>query len=261
MTLDCLIDRSGNFSDVTVSHETYVDIEHCLLGHKQIRAQINGSRSPSAATPSHLSDSSNRISPTTSKDFLTDLGHVTDVFSHPQAFGQCSSFLSTSLKSAEQHETSSTSEAASRIARDDSGTAAAISSKLAAQMYGLDIFASAIQDQKGNTTRFLVIQKGVPSQWHFATKDDAKWKALVRFAINHESASALADALHVFKHHQLNLTSINSRPIRARPWHYIFLVECEYFGSSEKASQQIDVALTNLSQVTEGYKFLGKWRG
>lgn len=238
MTLDCLIDRSANFSDLTIACETFVDVNHCLLGRKQGGQSVG-----------------------TIKDFSTDLARMQDIYSHPQALGQCHEFLSKRLKSAREHETSSTSEAASKVAKIGASTAAAISSRLAAHMYGLDILASAIQDQKDNTTRFLVLQKDLPSEEDSRNEADTKWKALVQFTIDHESAGALADALHVFKDHTLNLTSINSRPSRARPWHYVFLAEVECFGTLTETSRLIKKALAHLGQVTEGHKYLGKWQG
>ena len=261
MTLDCLIDRSGSFSGITILCETYVDVNHCLLGRKQEEQNNGSAASSSSVKESVLPEAPSNNLPSTTKDCSTDQGQLQDVYSHPQALGQCHSFLSKHLKSARQHETSSTSEAASQVAKNGASTAAAISSRLAAHIYGLDILASAIQDQKDNTTRFLVLQNYHLVEGHSKSEADAKWKALVQFTIDHKSAGALADALHIFKHHKLNLTSINSRPSRARPWHYVFLVEFECFGTLTETSQQTDKALIHLSQVTEGHKYLGKWRG
>ena len=259
MTLDCLINRSGSFSDITISCETYVDVNHCLLGRKQEGQNIGSGASSSSVKGSVLPEAPFNDLPSTTEDCSTD--QLQDVYSHPQALGQCRSFLSKNLKSARQHETSSTSEAASKIAKTGASTAAAISSRLAAHVYGLDVLASAIQDQQDNTTRFLVLQKNLPLEETFKSEGDVRWKALVQFTIDHKSAGALADALHIFKDHKLNLTSINSRPSRARPWHYMFLVEFECFGTLPKTSQQTEKALIHLGQVTEGHKYLGKWRG
>ena len=259
MTLDCLIDRSGSFCDIAISCETYVNVNHCLLGRKQEGQNIASAAASSIVKGSVLPEAPFNDLPSTTIDCSSD--QLQDVYSHPQALGQCHSFLAKNLKSARQHETSSTSEAASKVAKAGASTAAAISSRLAAHMYGLDVLASAIQDQRDNTTRFLVLQKNLPAEDTLRSEGDVRWKALVQFTIDHKAAGALADALHIFKDHKLNLTSINSRPSRARPWHYMFLVEFECFGTLLETSQQIETALIHLSQATESHKYLGKWRG
>ena len=264
LTLDCLIDRQNSFPDVVVDGETFLDVRHCLLGHvasksgQNRRTRISPSTSPGRLTTRATSPFPD--APRTEPEI--DLQNVTDVYSHPQAFGQCRKFLSTYLKLAEQHEVSSTSEAASRVSLeklDTSATSVAIASKLAAQVHGLDLLATGIQDQDDNTTRFLLLRKGDVSVRNRQQDRRAKWKALLAFSINHELAGALADALHVFKAHHLNLTSINSRPSRERPWHYVFLVEFECIGESDENQIQIEQALQALNSKTEDHKCLGYW--
>lgn len=198
---------------------------------------------------------------------LTDLRHIKHIYTHPQAFGQSEAFLATYLKGAERHDVSSTSEAAKIVAKDPFGTAAAISSSLAAKVNGLDILAKGVQDVEENTTRFLVIQKGsinsenqslLPEELRLMEGSGSNRKALIAFSINHIVKGALANALFVFKNHGLNLTSINSRPSRIRPWHYIFMVEFE----GEKELEDPDALLTALKELdttTEGNKWLGCW--
>lgn len=192
---------------------------------------------------------------------LNALRYITDVYSHPQAFGQSENFLSTHLKGAERHEVTSTSKAASLVGEDTSGTAAAISSNLAADVHGLSVLAEAIQDREDNTTRFFIIHNSA-NRVRPEEESDAitKWKVLVAFSINHKAQGALAEALLVYKKHALNLTSINSRPSRLRPWHYTFLVEFECNGQFLEVKPQIDSALQDLSKVTEGYKCIGYWQ-
>jgi prephenate dehydratase len=100
----------------------------------------------------------------TSDSGLPDLSHLTKLYSHPQAWGQCTRFLSSSpqLKATERQDVSSTSRAAQLVAEDE--TSAAISSKLAAEEYGLDILREGIEDRKNNTTRFLVLRRGNPGE-------------------------------------------------------------------------------------------------
>ena len=264
-TLDLLIDKEEDFQDIHVCAEAYLDVQHCLLGHAyESRSHANGDP-----------QSSGSATPTTDIPFpreprskpLTDIRHIRRIYSHPQAFGQSEAFLSTYLKLAKRQEVSSTSEAAKFVAEDGSGEAAAIASRLAANVHGLSILAEGIQDVKNNTTRFLVIQKGPANPDHHEALPDTLHadsglkqdrKALVAFSIDHERKGALANALLIFRKHELNLTSINSRPSRIRPWHYIFLVEFE--GKEElKDPDLLDMALKDLGTATEGCKWLGCW--
>ena len=265
-TLDLLIDKEEDFPDIQVCAEAYMDVQHCLLGHSsKPKAACN-------AVPQPLSGSA---TPTMSIPFpreprskpLTDINHVKRVYSHVQAFGQSEVFLSTYLKFAKRHEVSSTSEAAKIAAQDQSGEAAAIASRLAADIHRMDVLAEGIQDVENNSTRFLIIQKGpvnpdhpglLPEKFHADPGIDQERKGLVAFSIDHEAKGALAKVLLVFKKHDLNLTSINGRPSRIRPWHYIFLVEFE--GKEElKNPDLLHLALEELDRDTEGNKWLGCW--
>ncbi|CAD6576721.1 MAG: hypothetical protein ASARMPRED_007844 [Alectoria sarmentosa] len=273
-TLDLLIDRAEDFPEIHVCGEAYMDVQHCLLGRVPTNPP-HGDRdtlsphSSGCATPTRTKP--NPREPRSKP--LTSLKHVQRVYSHPQAFGQCEAFLSTYLKGVERREVSSTSRAASIVAKGSeeedlpSGAAAAISSALAADVHGLTIMATDIQDVEDNTTRFLIIQKGpvnleyqgpLPPKLFAETGTKTKRKALIAFSINHGTQGALANALLVFKNHGLNVTSINSRPSRIRPWHYIFLVEVE----GKKVLEDPDLvrmALDELDTTTEGNKWLGCW--
>ena len=273
-TLDLLIDRAEEFPDIHVCGEAYIGVQHCLLG----RVQTNAAHEDRDTLSPH---SSGCATPTMTKPNpreprsrpLANLQHIQRVYSHPQAFGQCEAFLSTYLKGVERREVSSTSYAASIVAKgsqDDDlppGAAAAISSALAADVHALTIMATGIQDAEDNTTRFLIIQKGhvdledqglLPSELFVETGAETKRKALIAFSIEHETRGTLANALLVFKNHGLNITSINSRPSRVRPWHYIFLVEIE--GKKElEDPDHVRMALEALDTTTEGNKWLGCW--
>lgn len=272
-TLDHLIDRAEEFSDVHVCGEAYMDVQHCLLGHvapspthedrDTLSPHSSGCATPTRTKPNPREPRSKPV---------TSLKHIRRVYSHPQAFGQCETFLTTYLKGVERREVSSTSRAASIVAEGSeedlpSGATAAISSALAAEVHGLTIMATGIQDVEDNTTRFLIIQKGhvnledqglLPSKLFAETGTGIKRKALIAFSINHKMQGALANALLVFKNHGLNVTSINSRPSRIRPWHYIFLIEVE--GKTELEDPDlVRMALEELDTTTEGNKWLGCW--
>ena len=171
------------------------------------------------------------------------------------------------MKGIERQEVSSTSKAAEIVAADQSRSTAAISSKLAADIHGLSLLAEGIEDSEDNTTRFLILyktdEKMLPSSTDHSfdrqLSSPASFKSLVTFKVNHQSSGALAKALAVFGDHSVNLTSINSRPSREHPWHYVFLIEFE--GKREEdGSGKVNAALKALIDPTQGqWNFLGSW--
>ena len=258
-TLDLFADRQAQYSDVYVCGEAYLHVHHCLLGHATNKHSQNGSLSgeatPTYQTPAPMKP---RSQP------LKDIRHIKRVYSHAQAFGQCEAFLATYLKGVERQEVSSTSKAAELVSQDNMGFAAAISSRVAAQVHGLDVLAKGIEDRDDNTTRFFFLHHGpatadflYPDTLHNG-HDGSSWKTLVAFTIDQSLAGALADALMVFKTYSLNLTSINSRPSRISPWHYIFFVEFE--GQKVANGGQVNKALTDLAACTKDCRWYGSWR-
>ena len=262
-TLNFLIDREENFPDLTVSGEIYLNIEHCLLGYANSQTSNvdthSGTSTPTIDRPNPQKPNSRP---------LTNVDHVKHIYSHPQAFGQCKMFLSSYLKGAKHEDVTSTSKAAEIVAKDTSKATAAIASALAAEVHGLDVLAKSIQDRGDNQTRFFVLRKAtlnfndpvsMPKAKTFAESTGSeKWKTLVAFYINHHHSGALVHALQVYAIHGLNLTSINSRPSHVHPWHYVFLVEFE--GRREEDGKgQVNEALKELGERTQGWKWLGSW--
>lgn len=191
-----------------------------------------------------------------------DISHITRILSHPQAFGQCEKFLFTYLRGIECQEVASTSKAAEIAATDSTKTSAAISSSLAAGVYGLEFLANGIQDREDNTTRFFILRKGPGLDGLTALKQQPRrvlsWKTMVSLSIDHHISGALADALLTFKTFDLNLTSINSRPSRLRLWHYIFLIEFEGKRESDETGA-VNKALGELGKTTLGFRWIGSW--
>ncbi|KAM0190520.1 hypothetical protein ACHAPC_002686 [Botrytis cinerea] len=216
-TLELLADRHSLYKDVTICGEAYLDVSHCLLGYVSTADSpvMSGTCTPTTSTPSP-------VKPKTTP--LSSLNHIQRIYTHPQAYGQCEAFLGTYLKGVERLDVSSTSKAAEIVKADKSGTSAAIASSLAADIHKLDILAKGIEDRDDNTTRFLILRKGVDAS---ATKVDVAAKSMVTFTIDHRTPGALADVLDCFRRYQVNLTSINSRPTKVVPFQYIFFVEFE----------------------------------
>ncbi|KAI9817305.1 MAG: hypothetical protein M1832_004727 [Thelocarpon impressellum] len=241
-TLDLFADHHGACPDICVVGEVYLDIHHFLLGHDR------GESLDEAGTELGTKP-------------LRSVQHVKRLYSHPQAFGQCELFLSGYLKGVERHEVSSTSKAAEIVARDASGASAAIASEMAARAQKLTVLAEGIEDREDNTTRFLILRntsKGNCEDVTGVPMPKEHQKTLVSFTIDHRSPGALADALTVFKTHSLNLTSINSRPSRLEPWHYIFFVE--FHGSrTVDPDGTVGRALTDLEGVAKAWRWLGSW--
>ena len=250
-TLELLADRYSSYPDILVCGEAYLDVSHYLLGHKPRRAatdspSLSGTCTPTSSTPS---PSKPRSKP------LCSLNHIQRLYTHPQAFGQCETFLGAYLKGIERIDVSSTSRAAEMAKEDITGTSAAIASSLAAKVHGLDVLAKGIEDREDNTTRFFILRKGIDDAARMTT---AASKTLISFTIDHRSPGALADVLDCFRRYQLNLTSINSRPTKVVPFQYIFFVEFE--GSRlNDPDGRVEGALKGLKQYTHSWRWLGSW--
>ena len=261
-TLDLLIDRDAKYPDLRISGETYLPIHHCLLGHLAKDPAVKQEAPKSAFT-----SATKVLDP--NDPAIQKIQHI---YSHPQAFGQCDIFLSKYLQHAERHEVSSTSKAAQLVAADPSGTSAAIASRLAAEVHNLDFLASGTEDKDDNATRFFVLQRS-PSHISSSSTEPIPpspvpnpdynglipigRRSLIAFKVNHSQPGALAGALAVFEPHELNLTSINSRPSLEMPWHYTFLIEVDdHEGGS---GSTVADALKDLEKFTREPKFLGSW--
>lgn len=148
----------------------------------------------------------------------TKLEDIRTVYSHPQGILQCSKFL-------EKHPQivaktfASTSGSAKKVAEEGDKTQAAIASKRAAEIFGLDVIQESINFEKNNYTRFIVIS----NQKIFLSNAN---KISLSFEIKHE-AGALYNMLSSFYYNNLNLTKIESRPIENKSWEYRFFVDIE----------------------------------
>lgn len=144
-----------------------------------------------------------------------DLHSIKKIYSNPQVFGQCRSWIKSNLPSAELIEISSTARAAI-LARKEKHSAA-IASQLAADLYGLNVLCRDIEDIPHNVTRFLVIS----NKYAGRTGSD---KTSVMFAVK-DRVGALHDTLKAFKQNNINLTKIESRPSKKKPWEYYFFAD------------------------------------
>lgn len=173
---------------------------------------------------------------------LCDVEHV---FSHPQALMQCSEYLE--KHNWEKISLKNTAMAAKNVKDYGDIHQAAIASKITADIYGLQVIDRAIQNNKNNSTRFIIVA-GKPiyaeSSGHIS----------ICFEIAHESGS-LYHALSHFIYNNLNMTNIQSRPIGGRNWEYRFFVDFEgRFGDTAVIN-----ALKGLREETSSLKILGTY--
>jgi len=173
------------------------------------------------------------------------LGRIRSVYSHPQALAQCGRFLHDYVGKARRYEVSSTAKAAMIIRRMK--YAAAICSKSAANLYGLKILATNIEDEQNNFTRFLVFSNQAASKTTNA-------KTSIVFSLKHVPG-ALHKALTPFASRKINLTKIESRPVKGQPWEYMFFVDLH--GHIE--DRNVSEALKELSKLATRLKVLGSY--
>jgi prephenate dehydratase len=265
-TFDLLADREKDYANTTVCGEAYLSVHHCLLGHYTSKS-VNDLPVEDATDQSTTARIGKGSSASTKQNSSPgqDLTRIKHIYSHPQAFGQCELFLSKSLKGVERHDVSSTSKAAEIVAQDPTGSSAAIASSITSKVHRLQILAENIEDRDDNTTRFFILRRLESLATKIAqmpltteTASGKHHKSLVSFTIDHHTPGALADALMVFKAHSLNLTSINSRPSRLQPWHYIFFIEFQ--GSRcVDPNGAVGAALIDLGRVADSWRWLGSW--
>ncbi|HXG35658.1 MAG TPA: prephenate dehydratase [Dehalococcoidia bacterium] len=148
----------------------------------------------------------------------TEAEEVRTIYSHPQALGQCRRFIERCFPKAQVEAALSTA-AAVELALNQEG-AAAISSRRAAEVYGAAILAHGIEDNKANQTRFIVV---APTD-HPPTGRD---KTSFAFAVAHDRPGTLVRALHEFSDRQINLTRVESRPLKVGLGQYVFLIDLQ----------------------------------
>ncbi|QDT56604.1 P-protein [Caulifigura coniformis] len=144
-------------------------------------------------------------------------GEITEIYSKPQALSQCRDWLSRNMPQARTIEMTSTS-AAAQLARDKPG-AAAIATRQAAVQYELQIVAESIEDNAHNVTRFAIIGEE-------ETRPSGRDRTALLLQIPH-SPGALSEALSAFKANNINLTWIESFPLRGAESGYLFFLDFE----------------------------------
>jgi chorismate mutase/prephenate dehydratase len=147
----------------------------------------------------------------------TGLGEIQRLYSHPMALAQCRSWIKQNLPGVSLSETGSTALAAKAAFLDP--TSGAIGSEQCSRLYGLETLASDIGDYPDNVTRFLGLGKT-------AASPGPRNKTSILFLLKHEPGS-LFRMLEPIAQRAINMTRIESLPLRARHWEYLFYLDME----------------------------------
>jgi chorismate mutase/prephenate dehydratase len=175
----------------------------------------------------------------------SELAAITAVFSHQQSLAQCRAWLDRHLSQAERVAVGSNAEGA-RLAAEQPG-AAAVGGEAAAEIYDLAIVRRCIEDEPGNTTRFLVI--GIHD-----SPPSGKDKTSLLLACRNQ-AGALHGLLSPLAEHGISMTRIESRPSRRGVWDYVFFVDIV----GHREDPVVAEALTHLEREALLFKILGSY--
>lgn len=176
-----------------------------------------------------------------------DLSKIRKVYSHPQALGQCSEFLATNLPLAQGVPTSSTAKSLEMLTSPDA--ACIIGAHLCEELQGFVVSEQNIANEKRNFTYFHLVKCG-----QVAVAENSNRVFLVA-ELPHVPGS-LYNLLGIVNKHGLNMTKIESRPIRYSPGEYRFFIELE----GEYSSEKVQTALHEMQGSCRKFKILGCYR-
>jgi len=170
---------------------------------------------------------------------------VKKVYAHPQALAQCRNWLERYLPDAQVFSTSSNAEAAIIASKDDA--VAAIASDIAAKLYGINILASGVEDERNNTTRFLII--GTDS---YAASGEDKTTIMVSAP---NKVGSLFELLKPLYDAGVDMSRIESRPSRQTNWEYVFFIDL--IGHVDNPT--VMAALDQLEAKSAYFKLIGSY--
>ncbi len=172
------------------------------------------------------------------------------VFSHPVALNQCRQFFE-KYGQIEPVPFYDTAGSVKMLQEEHPPGAAAIASETAAELYGGVILRRNIEDNRRNFTRFFLLTKQT-QKLKTATGD---WKTSLAFSTRN-IPGALFRAMGCFALRDLNMTKIESRPLRSRPWEYLFYLDI----TGAQNDKRVTSAIANLNEMTSFLKVLGSYR-
>ncbi len=174
------------------------------------------------------------------------LSDITEVYSHSQAIGQCSEFLKNNPQ-ININIAKNTAAAAKMVSESDKNNIAAISSYDCAELYGLGVIDSDIQNSDNNHTRFICISKNLEIY-------PGASRISIMFTVKHKAGS-LFNMLSRFACLGVNLTKLESRPIKGRDFEFMFYAEMDSYGMT----QALRSFLCELDDRPEQFVFLGNY--
>ena len=175
------------------------------------------------------------------------ISDITCVYSHPQALMQCDGYLRTKHPEVEKVALANTAMSAAKVRDEGNIHQAAIAGEINAKLYGLQVLDSRIQDVKGNETRFIIV---APKKQFLETASTVS----LCFELPHEKGSLYRILSH-FIFNGLNMTRIESRPIREKQWEYRFFLDFEG-NLTEEGTRN---ALVGLQEETHFLRILGNY--
>lgn len=176
---------------------------------------------------------------------MVDSKKIRKIVSHQQSLAQCREWLDHNLPNIERIPVSSNAEAA-RIAANDKGTAA-IAGESAAEIYGLNTIAANIEDEPGNTTRFLIVGR-------LQTRPSGKDKTSLLLSSGNRPG-ALHQLLGFLAENGINMTRIESRPSRQNQWEYAFFLDIEGHADDDNVRRTLE----ELQAEAALFKLLGSY--
>ena len=170
---------------------------------------------------------------------------IKKAISHPQALGQCAGYLrSLGIKTESVYDTAGSVKMLKESGARDT---AAIASRRAAELYGMQVLEEGIEDNAENFTRFLAISKS-------EIKPEGEAKTSIVFTLKNQPG-ALFKALSVFALRDIDLTKIESRPLQGKPWEYLFYID--FIGATHESTAR--KALDHLSEYALTLRVLGSY--
>lgn len=172
-------------------------------------------------------------------------GDVKRVYSHPQALGQTRTYLTShGYEPVNYYDTAGAVKMIRDVGLHDS---AAVGSKRAAEIYGMNILDDGIETNRENYTRFLAMGRG-------AEPPTGRDKTSIAFTVDHRPGTLIA-ALSALADRRLNLTKIESRPYQGKPWEYVFFIDFEGHREDPVSAD----ALRELGAHAKSLKVLGSY--
>lgn len=185
--------------------------------------------------------------------YSSNWDEIEGVYSHPHAIAQCHKFLFETLQHTKLEYTTSTAAAAKFISENPQEKCAAIANELAAKEYGLTIVKKNIHDFESNHTRFVVLHKSNIDLNEI--KESNGYKTTLMITLPSDRAGALHQVLSAFAWRKLNLSKIESRPMKTGLGNYFFLIDIEQMMDDVL----IPGAIEELEALDCGVKILGSY--